>query len=435
MKLFQQMLVAGASLSLLAPIAAQASDVINTNGINDYSRSNKSAKRIDSSTFVNETNEEIAILKGRVDGLEAQHNDFEAGAFSSTTTMDGKAVMWIGAIDGADEIDGTDTETVQTGYTYTMNLNTSFTGDDNLYVRLKAGESGDVWELKPAGYHIETKNTGDAFKVDKMWYTFPIGDNITAFAGPRIENYYMYITPSIYKPGALKAFKLGGNSNFGASTDVGYGFKYETDGGFAIASNIVDKSADSTGIREGTTGMLGVYGTYKWDTQVAYTTDRWHVSATLSDAQNWTSQQYNATAFGEDTATDSTGYALRAYWRPENSGTATPEVSIGYDTKTFEGGATGAAKEADSYMIGLNWNDMFQPDDRIGFALTQPLKVSAVVGGGAVTEVDPLLWELYYSFKPNDSMSITPAVFGGTDSWSDTEDDTFGAVVTTTFKF
>ena len=81
--------------------------------MNDYSRSKKSAKRIDSSTFVNETNEEIAILKGRVDGLEAQQNDFEAGAFSSTTTMDGKAVMWIGAIDGADEIDGTEFDTAE----------------------------------------------------------------------------------------------------------------------------------------------------------------------------------------------------------------------------------------------------------------------------------------------------------------------------------
>ena len=54
----------------------------------------------------------------------------------------------------------------------------------------------------------------------------------------------MYVTPSIYKPGALKAFKLGGNSNFGASTDVGFGFKYEADNGFAIASNVVDKNAD-----------------------------------------------------------------------------------------------------------------------------------------------------------------------------------------------
>ena len=423
------MLVAGAALSFLAPLSAQASDAINLEGMNDYNRSKKSSsKRFDSNTFVNKVNEKLATLEGRVDGLEAQQNDFEAGAFSSTTTMDGKAVMWIGGVDGATEIDGSDTEAFQTGYTYTMNLNTSFSGDDNLYVRLKAGDNGDVWALKPAGYHIETKNTGDSFNVDKLWYTFPIGDNITAFAGPRIENYYMYITPSIYKPGALKAFKLGGNSNFGASTDVGFGFKYESENGFGFASNIVDKNADSSGFMQDDSVS-------KWDTQVAYTTDRWHVSATLSNAQNWTSQQYNATAFGEDTATDSTGYALRAYWMPEETGTAVPEISVGYDTKNFEDGSTGDADDADSYMIGLTWKDMFQADDRIGLAITQPLAVNSVVGGGTVDEVDPLLWELYYSFKPNDSMSVTPAIFGGSDSWADDDDDTFGAVVTTTFKF
>ena len=430
------MLVAGAAMSLITPLAAQASETLNINGMNDYSRSNKSAKRIDAKTFSAEIAEDIATLKGRVDGLEAQQNNFEAGAFSSTTSMDGKAVMWIGAIDGINEISSSDTETVQTGYTYTMNLNTSFTGDDNLYVRLKGGENGTAWKVKPAGYHIETKDTSDAFKVDKIWYSFPVGDNVTGFIGPRIENYYMYITPSIYKPGALKAFKLGGNSNFGASTDVGFGVKWETDSGFGIATNIVDKSAD------GSTGLFGESSVSKWDTQVAYTQDRWHVSGTISIADNWTSQQYNATAFGEDTVADSTGYAWRAYWRPEESGTVIPEISLGYDTKTFltpkksvKLSNIGDAKEADSYMIGLTWKDMFQADDRIGFAVTQPLKVTEVHGGGSFTEVDPLLWELYYSFKANDSMSITPAVFGGSDSWSDSADDTFGAVVTTTFKF
>ena len=79
----------------------------------------------------------------------------------------------------------------------------------------------------------------------------------------------MYITPSIYKPGALKSMKLGGNANFGASTDVGAGFKYETEGGFGFASNIVSKDADKAA------GMLGEGDTNKWDTQIAYTTDRW----------------------------------------------------------------------------------------------------------------------------------------------------------------
>ena len=426
------MLVAGATLSMLAPVAAQASDVVNVEEMNSYSRSQTKSSRLDSNTFINEVSEDIATLNGRVDGLEARQNDFEAGSFTDTTTMDGKAVMWIGAVDGGDTIGGA--ETTQTGYTYTMNLNSSFTGDDNLYVRLKGGANGGQWSKKET-YHIETKNTSDAFKVDKIWYTFPVGDNITAFVGPRIENYYMYITPSIYKPGALKSMKLGGNSNFGASTDVGFGFKYEADNGFGIATNIVDKNSDAT-----SGGLLGDSSVRKWDTQVAYTTDRWHVSATLSDAQNWTSQAYNATKLGDiigdGTADsgDSTGYAFRGYWMPEESGTAVPEISVGYDTKSADNPNSGAGKEADSYFVGLTWKDMFQADDRIGLAITQPLKVTECNGTCSSTEIDPLVWEAYYSFKPNDSMEVRPAIFGGSDIYEDT-DDVFGVLLTSTFKF
>ena len=426
------MLVAGASVSLLAPIAAQASYKVNVEEMNSYVRSTKKqSSRLDSKTFINEVSEDIVNLKGRVDALEVQQNVLEAGSFSDTTTLDGKAVMWIGAVDGGDTISGA--ETTQTGYTYTMNLNTSFTGDDNLYVRLKSGDNGAQWGLKQT-YHIETKDTSDEFRVDKMWYTFPIGDSITAFAGPRIENYYMYITPSIYKPGALKSMKLGGNSNFGASTDVGFGFKYEADNGFGVATNIVDKSADSA------SGLLGNSSIRKWDTQVAYTTDNWHISATLSDAQNWTSQSYNATKLGdiigEGTGDDgdSTGYAFRAYWMPEESGTAVPEISVGYDTKSADTPNSGAAKHADSYFVGLTWKDMFQADDRIGLALTQPLKVTECNGTCSSTEVDPLVWEAYYSFRPNDSIEVRPAVFGGSDIYEE-GDDVFGVLLTSIFKF
>ena len=153
--------------------------------MNNYSRSKKSSsKRFDSNTFVNKVNEDVAVLEGRLDGLEAQQNNLEAGAFSSTTTMDGKAAFWIGALDGATKVSSTDTESVQTGYIYSMNLNTSFTGDDNLYIRLKGGDVGgtptsgttddySIWDSKPT-YHIETKDTDDKFKLDKMWYSFPL---------------------------------------------------------------------------------------------------------------------------------------------------------------------------------------------------------------------------------------------------------------------
>ena len=123
------MLVATASLGLIAPIAAQASDVINLEGMNDYNRSKKksSTKRFDNNTFVNEVNEELATLKGRVDGLEAQQNNFEAGSFSDTTTLDGTVVFSVGSTDTDDDFY---TGAVKANYTYTWNLNSSFTGDD-----------------------------------------------------------------------------------------------------------------------------------------------------------------------------------------------------------------------------------------------------------------------------------------------------------------
>ena len=121
---------------------------------------------------------------------------------------------------------------------------------------------------------------------------------------------------------------------------------------------------------------------------------------------------------------------------PEETGTVVPEVSFGYDTKSYGGVAVaGNTTEADSYMVGFTWKDMIQADDRIGIAFTQPLSATEVQGGGATGEVDPQVWEAYYSFRPNDSMEITPAIFGGNDIASDADDDIFGLLLTSKFKF
>ena len=441
------MLVATAAVSLIAPIAAQASD-FNIEGIDTYVRkksTSRKQKQFNSNSFDND----LATLEEKVDSSGIEIKGFNAGSFSDTTVMDGKVIGWVGAVDGAKDIDydedqsladETQTDSVGTGYTFTMNLNTSFTGDDNLYVRLKGGDSFLGMGLKPGTYHIEKKDTNEDFNVDKIWYQFPVGDNVTVFAGPRIENYYMYVTPSVYKPGALKAFKLGGNSNFGASTDFGFGAKWELDNGFAIAANAVDKNADGIGWFQSSGNDNGTGDSVnKFDTQFAFTKSNYHISVTRSDQQNWTSQQYNATALAEDTATDAVGYAYRAYWVPPEYGTLVPSVSLGYDTKDWENGVDGTPDEANSWMIGLNWKDSFRPDDVIGMAVTQPLKVTDLVGGdlaGGITgEVgDPLIWEAYYSWKVNDSMSLTPAIFGGNNTWEH-DDDIFGAVLTSAWKF
>ncbi len=429
------MLVAGATVSLIAPIAAQASNVVNIEEMNSYTRSQKKSSRIDSNTFIDEVSEDIAELKGRVDGLEVQQNNLEAGSFSDTTTFDGKAVMAIGAVDGGDNIGSNGTEAVAAAYVYQMNLNTSFTGDDNLYVRLKSGDGWDgAFDQKTATYHIEAKETSDAFNVDKMWYTFPIGEKFTATVGPLIENYYMLAaTPSVYKPGALKAFKLGGHASaFGASTSTGFGLKYVGDNGFAVSTTVNSKAAETAG-----KGFLTKEDQNKFNTQVAYTADNYHLSATYSRQQGWNSWSYYSTkdlyTNADALTSDSDSVALRAWWRPEETGTATPSISVGYDTMSFSGRTDVA--EGSGYFVGLNWANMFQPDDRIGIALGQPMKATKAAAGATLSEVDPFLWEVYYSFRPNDSIEVTPAIFGGNDVEDSTADDIFGAVLTTTFKF
>ena len=278
------MLVAGASVSLLAPIAAQASDVVNLEEMNSYSRSTtKKSSRLDSKTFINEVSEDLAILKGRVDGLEAQQNEFEAGAFSETTTMDGKAVFTLGAVDYSLASE-TASEATKAFYTYTMNLNSSFTGDDNLYVRIKSGNGGDFTTSKDYGTYLSSaKGNSDVLKIDKIWYQFPLGESNTFWVGPKIENYYMHGTsPSIYKP-VTKQFTLGGNGNaYGASTDTGFGWAYKADNGFALSSNIGTKSTTTNGI----TGLLTDESKTSWATQIGYTQPRYSVSAIANVKSN-----------------------------------------------------------------------------------------------------------------------------------------------------
>ncbi len=418
MKLFQQMLVAGASLSLFAPVAAQASDIVNLEEMNSYSRSQTKSSRLDSNTFINEVSEDLAILKGRVDGLEVKQNEFEAGGFSDTTVMNGKAIFDIGAVENSS---GDLSEAVGFQYTYQLNLNTSFTGDDDLYVRLKTGNATDVFSSKTYGTYLSSSNgNDDTIKVDKIWYSFPVGENNTVWIGPKIENYYMHgATPSIYAP-ITKQFKLGGNgAAYGASTDSGIGWAYKGDNGFSLSSNVVSKQNKTTN------GFLTDESKTNWSTQVAYTTDTYHLSLITALKYNGWTDSYYTTSLGKARPNgNSTNYGLRGYWRPDSESQAVPEISAGYDISTVEG----QEADTDSYFVGLTWKDTFQADDKIGIALGQPQT--------ADTDTEtPFTWEAYYSYKVNDSVTVTPAIFGATDRTGTSGVDITGAVVQTTFKF
>merc|ERR1712100_171195 len=111
MKLFKSLLVAPATLGLLAPMSATANEVT----ISDFTPA-----------------EQLAITNSRVDGLEARLDNIEAGSFSETTTASFSVDFAAGALDGKGIKTGTTEgdETVQAYYGFQIDLNTSFTGED-----------------------------------------------------------------------------------------------------------------------------------------------------------------------------------------------------------------------------------------------------------------------------------------------------------------
>ena len=172
-----------------------------------------------------------------------------------------------------------------------MNLNSSFTGDDNLYVRIRTGNGHGNFVNKDFGTYLSMgSGYSDELHVDKIWYTFPVGESNTVWVGPKIENYYMHATtPSIYKP-VTKQFTLGGNGDaYGASTDSGIGWAYKADNGFAVSSNVVSKQNGTLN------GLFTDQSKQSWATQAGYTTDQWSVSAIVNQKYNgWTDGYYES---------------------------------------------------------------------------------------------------------------------------------------------
>ena len=79
MKLFKSLLIAPATLGLLAPMSATANE-LNIAEVSAYS-SSEEVQNI--SEFYPK---ELAVTNSRVDGLEVRMNEIEAGSFSETTT-------------------------------------------------------------------------------------------------------------------------------------------------------------------------------------------------------------------------------------------------------------------------------------------------------------------------------------------------------------
>ena len=378
MKLFKSLLVAPATLGLLAPMSATANQ-INLAGVSAYS----SSEEIQNISEFNAA-KEIAVTNSRVDGLEAKFNNFEAGAFSETTTASFSADFAIGAEDGTDAGDS-----VQAYYGFQIDLNTSFTGEDSLDVSIDAGNG--------SAFEYDLNSTNDALKVDGIAYTFPLGDKTTVFVGDEMDGSTLYSTACVYGGPSNNLDDCGnGSSAMGVGLGTAAGASYDIGNGFTAAIGY-------TGNGSTTNGLLTKEGYDVYGGQLSYAADSYGASITYANVE------------GTD---DTTFWGLNGYWTPSESGSM-PSVSVGYEMGDPE-----TAKDSTQWFVGLQWDE------------AGPGTFGTAVGTiGSVTDGDPeyLMYEAFYTYEVNDGMSITPLIYVKETAAS--SDDLTGVMVKSSFSF
>ena len=149
------MLVAPATLGLLAPLSATANEVT----INDFNPA-----------------EELAVTNSRVDGLEARLNNFEAGSFSETTTASFSVDFAVGSLDGRGISTGVMMEMkIFIAYGFQIDLNTSFTGEDSLDILSTLEMTTSSGSSTSPLAEFDLNAGSEALTVDGVSYTFPVG--------------------------------------------------------------------------------------------------------------------------------------------------------------------------------------------------------------------------------------------------------------------
>ena len=366
MKLFKSLLVAPATLGLLAPLSATANEVT----INDFNPA-----------------EELAVTNSRVDGLEARLNNFEAGSFSETTTASFSTDFYLGS---EDTEDGEADDSVMATYSFQIDLNTSFTGEDSLDISLDAGNSGAAGTAE-----FDGNGGGDALSVDGVMYTFPVG-GATAFVGDNTDGSSLYTTACVYG-GPSNTLDDCANVNAGfTGGEVAAGASYDFGNGFTVA----------TGLQTSNTGVLTEESLDSYGLNAAYTGSNYGVSLTYGIIETSATEENAATA-------------LNAYYTPEGF----PSISAGYEIVDI-GGAAADSDESESFFVGLTW-------DEVG-----PGSAGVALGYSNIVENtdEEYMYEAYYSYPVNDGMTITPLVFLKEEADAGVSDTT-GVMVKTSFSF
>jgi hypothetical protein len=428
-----------------------------------------------------EFEKELAVLRGRVDGLEAKVGELEATRFSTTTKLSGQATFVVGANAFSGSAVNTAANTVNrapneftgrprtpvplpnaTTFNYDLQLtfDTSFNGKDLLRTNLRAGNFGrSVFGGEPHSLALSTLEVAfeeeagpDVVGIDKLFYQWPLGGGFTATLGARVgQEDMLALWPSVYPADTILNVMTvnGAPAAYSKNLGAGAGLWWQSNG-FSLSANYVAANGDSgnpsVSAEDGGGGLGNRNSGATGSVQLGYQQEQWGLAAIWTYVQPETQFVPGTTSFTHsaiDHNIDATtsAWGLSAFWQPLRSGWL-PSLSIGWginSTTYSTPQPRGSLSTSQSWMVGLQWTDVFAKGNDFGFAVAQPVFATALSGG--VTPNDGnYVWEWWYKFQVTDNISITPALIYlsrplGQATPSGESFSQFGGLVKTSFRF
>ncbi|PZV11466.1 MAG: S-layer protein [Pseudanabaena sp.] len=410
---------------------------------------------------------ELAILRGRVDALEAKTARLEAQQFSTTTKLTGEAITGFVGGTGANPNGGTNTNIVM-NYRVRLNLLTSFTGKDLLITGLQAYNllggansiQGTLGYTTPGLGALSASNVrlgyepqfpgvnptnlsavpANSVNLYKLLYIFPVAEKFTMFAGPSAEvtDAFPAISPfanegqgsiSRFGQGLNAAVRVsGGTSGSGLAAAVGFIWTPSDTVDFRALYGSVSPAIPSNQPFPATPLGAGFFG----GSSVIAAQLTLKPTPTLDIGLNYANSYHQFNLLGTGLAgadinaiavnpTNGIGTALTNPIQLNSIGATltwriAPKIAFNVSGAWVFANLTGinASTTFTSWMTGFNFSDVFQEGNSAGIIFGQPLARSSA-GGLATIPVGftatPYQLEGYFNFKVSKNISVTPGVY------------------------
>ena len=408
--------------------------------------------------LLNEFDSELTVLTSRVDGLESKVGQLQAQQFSTTTKLKGETSFIIAGSPDYVSKKATPNDATTFNYDLRLSFDTSFTGKDLLRTRLRSGNftddpfgsSSNVFKLDKAETGKEQCGTAGAgcVWIDRLFYTFPVGDTVKITAGAQVRNTEIIsFIPTAYKSDILDFFNLAGaTGTYNKATGAGAGltWKQKVPKGKSYATFDVNWISQS-GFQDSDVGAFNNISGQNIFAQLGYRGPNWGAAVAYrygsgnSAFRDPNTDKNGVGKKGVNALGDSNSVSVAGFWQPLEAGWM-PSVSLGFSYTNVDGAnGTAADNLVDgdyySWMAGLQWSDVFMEGNSAGFAIGSPQyttdsKTKNFSGAG-------IMYEIFYKYQVSNNISITPSIFWIDSNYNDDNngDSTWGGVIQTTFRF